>query len=244
MKLTVLGNNGPFPGAGGACSGYLIEEGATRLLVDCGSGVLANLQKLMGIEMLDAVILTHLHSDHFADMLVLRYAVQIKRKRGQMDKYVRVYAPSEPASERLGLEAKDAFELGTIDEATVLAFNGLKVSFREMRHPVKTFAVAFENGTKRFVFSGDTSWTESIIDFCRGADVAMLDAGLLSKDKTDDDVPHLTAAECGTVAARAGVKKLLLTHFWPEYDRKQLLSEAKQGFDKVELTELMKSYEI
>jgi ribonuclease BN (tRNA processing enzyme) len=82
MKLTILGNNGPFPGAGGACSGYLLSNEKCNILLDCGNGVLSNLQKLIPLKMLDAIILTHLHSDHISDMMVLRYAIQIKNKRG------------------------------------------------------------------------------------------------------------------------------------------------------------------
>lgn len=82
MKLTVLGNNGPFPSPGGACSGYLLEEDSTKILIDCGNGVLSNLQKICPFEDLSAIILTHLHSDHISDLMVLRYAVQIKNARG------------------------------------------------------------------------------------------------------------------------------------------------------------------
>jgi ribonuclease BN (tRNA processing enzyme) len=87
MKLTVLGNNGPFPSAGGACSGYLITEGDKNILIDCGNGVLANLQRFIPIEELDAIILTHLHSDHMSDMMILRYALQIKMNRGAKTNY-------------------------------------------------------------------------------------------------------------------------------------------------------------
>ena len=68
MKLTVLGNNGPFPSAGGACSGYLLTNGQTKILIDCGNGTLSNLQKITGLESLDAIIMTHLNSDHSSDM--------------------------------------------------------------------------------------------------------------------------------------------------------------------------------
>ena len=81
MKLTILGNNGPFPAAAGACSGYLLRHNGKNILIDCGNGVLANLQRFIHFEELDAIVLTHLHSDHVSDMNVLRYALQIKRKR-------------------------------------------------------------------------------------------------------------------------------------------------------------------
>jgi len=95
----------------------------------------------------------------------------------------------------------------------VLKFGNLEISFAVMKHPVKCFGVSVYNGSKRFVFSGDTAWDQNIIEFSRGADLVMLDAGLLSKDKKSDNVPHLTARECGLVAKEAGVSMLLLTHF-------------------------------
>ena len=258
MKLTILGNNGPFPSAGGACSGYLVREGPVNILIDCGNGVLSNLQKYIRFEELDAIILTHLHSDHMSDMMVLRYAVQIKHKRGQFNGTMNVFAPSEPAVEYQRLET-DAFDLKPITQDLVLNYNvrghtspdnGLNVgecplltiSFMQMKHPVVDFAVSLESGGRRFVFSGDTSWTEKIISFAKDADLLMLDAGLLARDKTDNDVPHLTAEECGIIAREAGVKKLLLTHFWPEYDIGEILGEAKGNFKDVEPALLFQEY--
>lgn len=229
MKLTILGNNGPFPSAGGACSGYLVTEGDTRILIDCGNGVLANYQKFARIEDLSAVILTHLHSDHMSDMMVLRYALQIKKSRGADIELLKVYAPSEPAEEYNRLNIPDVYSLNPISEDTVLKFGNLEISFAVMKHPVKCFGVSVYNGSKRFVFSGDTAWDQNIIEFSRGADLVMLDAGLLSKDKKSDNVPHLTARECGLVAKEAGVSKLLLTHFWPEDDVSNHLAEAKEN---------------
>lgn len=244
MRLTILGNNGPFPSAGGACSGYLVTEGNKKILIDCGNGVLSNLQKFVKFEELDAIILTHLHSDHMSDMMVLKYAVQIKMNRGFNLKPLDVYAPSEPAEEYNRLDIKGVFSLSTITSDTVLNFENLKVTFSEMKHPVKCFAVSIDNGEKRFVFSGDTSWDKNIIEFFKGADLLMLDAGLLSKDKKSDNVPHLTARECGVVAKEAGALKLLLTHFWPEDDVINHLMEAKENFENVQIARLLHTYDV
>ena len=73
MKLTVLGCNGPYPAPGGACSGYLLQEGDTGVLRDCGAGVLAQLEKHMPPQNLTAIVLSHLHYDHMSDMLPLIY---------------------------------------------------------------------------------------------------------------------------------------------------------------------------
>ncbi|RCX13481.1 ribonuclease BN (tRNA processing enzyme) [Anaerobacterium chartisolvens] len=244
MKLTVLGNNGPFPGAGGACSGYLIQEGGVNILLDCGNGVLGNLQKFISLKELDAIILTHLHSDHISDMMVLRYWVQIKKNRGEINSPIKVFAPNEPADELARLDIKGIFELETVSEDTELSFGGLDITFSPMKHPIKCYAVSIKNESRHFVFSGDTAWNTNIIDFSKNADVIMLDSGLLARDKASNDVPHLTAGECGLVAAQAGAKRLLLTHFWPEYDLNELLEEAKQSFQNTQLAQLLGVYEI
>jgi ribonuclease BN (tRNA processing enzyme) len=244
VYVTVLGNNGPFESAGGACSGYLIREGGNNLLVDCGNGVLSNLQKFIKIEDINAIILTHLHSDHMSDMMVLRYAVDIKIKKGMMNKPIKVYLPDQPADEYKRLNIKGIFEIEPISENLVLEFGSIKVTFKEMKHPVKCYGVSIYNGEKRFVFSGDTSWTQNIIDFAIKCDALMLDAGLLSTQKTSDDVPHLTARECGMVAKEAGAKKLLLTHFWPEGGSFEHVKEARENFENTEATVILATYEI
>lgn len=241
MKLTVLGNNGPFPAAGGACSGYLLQSGSTSIMIDCGNGTLSNLQKVIGIDKLDAIILTHLHSDHISDMHVLKYAIQIKRKHGSIDSLLKVFAPPEPAQEFARLDEKDAFILEPIFENTKLEIGDMRLSFTQMKHPYLDYAVSVECGGKRFVFSGDASWTDSIIDFAGKADLLMLDAGLLEKDYIEG-AAHMTAAQCGMVAASAGAKGLLLTHFWPEYDINELLAEARANYPGAEATVIMKEY--
>lgn len=243
MKLTILGNNGPFPAPGGACSGYLLTNGSTKVMIDCGNGTLANLQKIMRFEDLDAIILTHLHSDHTSDMNVLKYAIQIKRNRGIINKLLKVYAPPEPAEEFARIDAKDAFVLESISDKTRLVIGDMEISFAEMKHPYKDYAVSVKCGGKKFVFSGDTSWTDNLIEFAKGADLLMLDAGLIEKDYSDG-APHMTAAQCAKAASLAGAGKLLLTHLWPDYDPKDLLNEAQAVFSDTEVAMIMKEYEV
>lgn len=244
MKLTVLGNNGPFPSAGGACSGYLITEGDKNILIDCGNGVLANLQRFIPIEELDAIILTHLHSDHMSDMMILRYALQIKMNRGAKLSPIEVYAPNQPQEEYNRMDIPEVFNLKHITPDLVLNYGDMKVEFKEMVHPVTSYALSIISRGKKFVFSGDTSWNDNIIEFSKDADIIMLDAGLLSKDKKSDNVPHLTARECGIVAQKANAKRLLLTHFWSEDNTADHIREASENFPKAELAEILKSYNV
>ncbi len=242
MKLTILGNNGPFPAAGGACSGYLLRHGDKNILLDCGNGVLANLQKHIEIENIDAVILTHLHSDHISDMMVLRYAIQIKRKNGFPIDILDVYAPDEPEGEYGRLDDKAAFNLRPINDDSEIVIGDIKLRFRKTKHPYKCYAVSARADGKKLVYSGDTAWDEGLTDFFMDSDVIMLDSGLLSKDKKDDSAVHMTAEECGIMACRSNAGKLILTHFWPGYEINELVDEAKTKFNNVAAAHIGHSY--
>src|SRR5688572_2337905 len=75
MRLTVLGKSPSWQDAGGACSGYLIEENGTTVLLDCGNGVFAKLRERIDYIDLDAVVISHLHADHFLDLVPYSYAL-------------------------------------------------------------------------------------------------------------------------------------------------------------------------
>src|SRR3712207_5786011 len=75
MRLTVLGKSPSWQDAGGACSGYLVEEGDTALLVDCGNGVFSKLRPFRDYVDGDAVVISHLHADHFLDLVPYSYAL-------------------------------------------------------------------------------------------------------------------------------------------------------------------------
>lgn len=78
MKLHILGRNSGGPGPGGACSGYLVQSGNGNILLDCGPGIIGRLQQIIPIDDLDAIIITHLHADHFLDLIPLAYLLMDK----------------------------------------------------------------------------------------------------------------------------------------------------------------------
>src|SRR6188508_3528694 len=75
MRLTVLGKSPSWQDAGGACSGYLLEEEGTSLLLDCGNGVFSKLRRHVDYVDVDAVVISHLHADHFLDLVPFSYAL-------------------------------------------------------------------------------------------------------------------------------------------------------------------------
>ncbi|NLK51079.1 MAG: hypothetical protein GX295_01340 [Syntrophomonadaceae bacterium] len=75
MRITVLGCWSPYPRAGGACPGYLLEFFDYRLLLECGNGSFSHLQAVTDFRTLDGAIITHFHEDHAADLFCLRHAL-------------------------------------------------------------------------------------------------------------------------------------------------------------------------
>ncbi len=244
MKITVIGNCGPYPGAGRACSGYLVESRGTRILLDCGSGVLGKLQNYCNLDDITHIILSHLHYDHMGDMMVLRYSIEGKAKRGRKLRPVKLYLPPEPKDVYEKLISKDVFDYSVITEGLSIDIGGLEVSFAKVNHPITCYATRIQQDSKVFVYSGDTSYAKSLVEIARNAEILLCDAGLLSKDNKSQDAPHLTAYEAGVTAREANVKRLLLTHFWPEDHTGMHLEEAGKNFPDAELAIEGRSYEI
>ena len=218
MKLTVLGCNGPFPAAGGACSGYLLEMGGSRVLLDCGTGVLGALTAILPPEQLDAVVLSHLHYDHMSDMLPLIYRMQ-GRKR------LTVCAPTEPSRTR-GL-LSDAFEMRDLAEECCIG--GFRLRAMPVRHPVQAFAVRLEAEGKAFCYTGDTNTCEGLADFIRGCDLLLADA-CLTEALWAENKPQLSARLAAELARDAGARQLILTHFNPDIDQETLSREARRVY--------------
>lgn len=236
MILTILGNNGPFPAAGGACSGYLLESDSreTRILIDCGTGSLANLNKYYKPHELNAIVLSHLHFDHMSDMLPMKYQLDMSPIVS-----LPVYAPDAPA------QAVNALHGGKLDlyPAEDVTIGEMRVSFLPAVHPVKANCVCVQCDGQKFVFTGDTNENPPLELFADGADLLLADAGFLEKDWLAGK-PHLSALKCGELARNVGAKQLVLTHLNPNYNPADLLAEARTAYPNAELAEIGRRFAI
>ena len=223
MKLTILGANGPYPAADGACSGYLLlsDSGNTRLLLDCGTGSLAALVGILPVDELTGVVLSHLHFDHMSDMLPMQYALQFSPRETALP----VIAPDAPRPVRALLEAP-CYDLFLPEDRQI---GEMRLSFIPAVHPVPSVSVCVECDGARFVYTGDTNHNPALELFADGADLLLADAGLSSADWSAK-APHLSAAMCGELAHSARAKALLLTHLNPKYDPEALLAEARASY--------------
>ena len=218
MILTVLGTNGPFPAAGGACSGYLLssDSGDTRILIDCGSGVLGRLAEVCPLEKLSAAVLSHLHYDHMSDMLPMQYALDFHGIQS-----LRVLCPETPAKAR-GLLSGGRMDLFGMNDIQI---GEMKLEFLRVCHPVECYAVRVICDGATFVYTGDTNQCDALPLFADGADLLLADAGFLKESWTPQK-PHMCAEMCALLARETRAAKLLLTHINPLLDAEALLDEA------------------
>jgi len=243
MKLTVLGNNGTYPKVNGACSAYLISEGTYNLLIDVGNGSLAKLQNVCDLSSINTIILSHLHFDHFADIIPLRYALETRRSKGETIQPVHVYLPSAPRWLMRELSANDVFTLHQIQDRFQVTDGPLTMMFRKVVHTVPSYAVRIENGSNSFVYSSDTAVCDSLVSVAKDADVFLCESSYIGEDASQAG-HHLSALSAGYIASTAQVRRLLLTHLPNDCEVHQIVREAALVFSNVQTTELLASYMI
>ncbi|MDX9784505.1 MAG: MBL fold metallo-hydrolase [Spirochaetia bacterium] len=228
FSLTVIGHWGAYPSRGEATSCYLLQAEDTSVLLDCGSGALSVLQEHMSLAAVDAVILSHYHADHIADLGCLQYAARIDTDLKRRMKPLRVYGHSQYAfTERLSYE--DCVLGTTYDRNSVLEIGPFRFSFAPTTHPDPCFAVRAECGAASLVYSGDTEPCWELVPFAEGANVLLCETSLY--DLYKGKIPgHMSAGEAGELALAAGVGKLVATHLphWGVHN--DLLEQAKAAF--------------
>jgi ribonuclease BN (tRNA processing enzyme) len=258
IRLTILGKSPSWQDRDGACTGYLVEREGFSLLIDCGSGVFAKLRSHHDYSLIDAVIVTHLHADHTLDLVPFAYALTVGPIL-RTDRPV-LHAPpgARAAWRRLcgawGSETliEDAFDLREYDPARELAVGDLRVRFQPVPHYVTTYALELRGAGERpkLVFSADCGPNDELVEFARGADLLLIEATRLDGAERGDEDPdeppgHLTAANAGEIGHRAGVGRLVLTHFSDQLDPAQIRAQAQAAFGgAIELAAEGESYEI
>jgi ribonuclease BN (tRNA processing enzyme) len=243
MKLLVLGCSGSGPGPSSPASGYLVEAGDVRLVLDLGNGTVGALQRHLDPWRLDAVAFSHLHPDHCADFSALvvhrRYHPFAPADAGRLpvfapadapDRFAAAYAPS--SAERAETDLTDAFDFHA--HAPAVTIGDVTLRTAAVDHPCEAYALRVEHGGRSLVYSGDTGPCEGLVELARGADVLLCEATWPHVTSVWDEPPtgvHLSGRQAGDHATAAGVGRLLLTHVPPWFDADELRTEAEAAFD-------------
>jgi ribonuclease BN (tRNA processing enzyme) len=241
LTLTVLGCDGSYASAGGACSGYLVRSAATTLWLDAGPGTLANLQRHIDLDELDGVVLSHAHPDHWVDVLpfhnVARY---IKPRRG-----LPVWSPArvrELAGEVNG-SLGPAFAWEAISSRDTVTVGDLTLTFSRTDHPGETLAVRVDGDGGSLGYSADTGPGWSLSELGAGLDLALCEATLRPEDERK--VQHLSARQAAASARAAAVGHLVLTHLQPGLDVESSRADATAVFPgPVSVAAIDDTYEI
>jgi ribonuclease BN (tRNA processing enzyme) len=229
MRLTVIGCSGSHPGPDSACSSYLIEHEGFRLLLDLGNGALGELQRHVDPRDIDALFLTHLHGDHWLDLVPLAH-VRRHHPDGRVPKPLRVFAPTSERDRVTGAFGRanldDVFAFETARDTDVGPF---AVHVIRTKHPVETHAVKLAARGHTLVYTADTGWFPELVGFARGADLLLAEAGFVDSAANANGV-HLTATQAGDLAKAANVARLVITHVAPWHDAAAQARKAEAAF--------------
>jgi ribonuclease BN (tRNA processing enzyme) len=225
LSVTVLGCDGSYPGPGGAGTGYLVRCGTTKVWMDAGPGTLANLQKHVDIEDLDAAVISHQHPDHWSDLDHFAVAARYIVPRPPLP----VYAPDGLKEwMRVGPAAVEALEWRLIADGDAVMLGEMRFSFTQTDHPVTTLAARVDGRGRSLGYSADSGPNWGLPALGSGLNLALCEATFLSD--VEGSIPHMSAREAGRTARDAAVERLVITHLWPRVDRDAAKAEAEAAF--------------
>jgi len=249
MRVTVLGSGTAVPEPDRFPAGYLVEHAGRHALVDLGPGVLRRLaQAGVGAERIDTVLLTHYHTDHCADVAALLFALRGRTFAGRpplrivgaeglralVARLTEAWPWLEPRGYTLELDeiAPGSTEvIGLRVEAIAIEHTAQSLGYR-LRSPDGALAA----------FSGDAIECDALVPLAADADLFVCDSAFPSASPGDG---HMTPVQAGRTARRAGVRRLCLTHFYPECRGHDLVAEARAEFDgEVEMARDLQSFEL
>jgi ribonuclease BN (tRNA processing enzyme) len=229
VKVTVLGSCGAWPEPGRACSGYLVEHDGFRLVLDLGFATLPRLLAHCPGGAVDAVVITHRHSDHCVDLNGL---LRVRHHGERALPRIPLLCPPDVAELVDRLEPRPRLaELFDIHELPgTLRVGPFRVDGIALPHHVPNAGVRLTTADRSLAYTGDTGPDPALAELGAGVDLYVMEATLQAEPEPGEPRNLLTAAEAGRFARLAGAKRLLLTHFWPGSDRGVSLRQAAAEF--------------
>lgn len=231
LTLIPVGTGGAYSRQGEAQSCYLVRTPHHRVVFDLGSGAFNRLQAQCPPEELDAIVITHAHPDHCADLLALRVYLMIGPGRGAR---IRLLTPPGLVGQLAALTGPEAwddvFAVEELREGETTLGDGLVMRAAEVPHIPPTHALRIDYDGRSVVYGADCADNEALVELARDCDVLLLECSLGPQAVPPGGPPHLGAREAAGIAARAGARRLLLTHIYPEHSREQTVTLARRHF--------------
>lgn len=241
MRLLILGKSPSWQDADGACAGYLLEHAGFTTLIDCGNGVFSKLRRFHDYTRVDAVVISHLHADHFLDLVPYAYALTYTaRSVGNIAPPRLLTPPGGIQTLRSVLSAwksdeliDNAFQVAEYDASTPQTLGPLHFTFRCVPHFTETYAmrITTADGGGELCYGADCGPASDLVDLAACADLLLCEA-TLEQPEPRGPRGHLTPREAGAQAKAARVKRLVLTHLSDERDVLLARNEAAAAFGK------------
>jgi ribonuclease BN (tRNA processing enzyme) len=230
VKITVLGSCAAWPEPGRACSGYLVEHDGFRLVLDLGFATLPRLLRHCPNGTVDAVVVTHRHSDHCVDLNGL---LRVRHYGERALPRIPLLCPPDVASLVDSLEPQprlaDLFDIHDLPGSHRLG--PFRLDAVALTHHVPNAGVRLTTANRTLAYTGDTGPDPKLAELGADADLYIMEATLQAEPAPGEPRNLLTAREAGHWATAAGARRLLLTHFWPGSDRGVSLRQAAETFD-------------
>jgi ribonuclease BN (tRNA processing enzyme) len=233
MRLTVLGGGGAYPTPERGCSGYLIAHGDFLLLIDPGYATVPELLKNFSAADVDAVLITHSHADHCADLNPL---LRVRHLSGHPPPALPVFALSGAADAVLALDgpmlsAGADYTRHDFNAGDAYAIGPFQVTTRSLQHFVPNVGVRLDVGGASLAYTGDGGADPQVVDLASGASLLLAEA-TFPEDVPEASVGHLSSArQAGDHATAAHVGELVLTHLWPGVQPDAAAEAARRTFD-------------
>jgi ribonuclease BN (tRNA processing enzyme) len=238
MRLRTVGSSPSVPRPGRACSCYLVRTREAAVLFDLGSGALGNLQLTIDYPQIDAVVVSHMHADHFIDVIPLRYGLTY----GPLMREDRMPIWLPPGGSAIlrklcsvfvrdgrGDFLDEVFVLQEYDPSEPLEINDLRLTFRPTVHYIEAYSIRAACGASSITYSGDTAPCASVVEHARGCSLFLCEA-TLGLGTEEGARGHSSAREAGEMARHAGAQRLALTHYGTTHAPGELLEAAQSTF--------------
>lgn len=242
MKVTILGTGTFYVSKEHSGPAYLLEADGKKILIDCGPGTLMRLSDLgLKPQDIDYVFISHFHADHTSDLFAFQMSFRLDDffSDGKENKVPTIFGPSgiEDFTKKLSyiyeLHAFDNYDkIKYVPYRPEINLGNIKVAVFPVEHiafgvSAKAYAIRFECDGKVFAFSGDSVKCQGLYNVCENADLFICDA---SYEKGGSNKAHMDTLQAGDIADKSKVKKLALTHFYPQTDSIDLAAEIAEKY--------------
>lgn len=233
MKITILGSGTAAPRIKRNMSGYLLETDSKKILIDSGAGTIRQLLKIK-TSLLDInhIFYTHFHNDHINDLPAIIFSNNYGNFR---KKTLNLYGP-KGFKKYYGILMEKILNVGRLHykinikemkDNSKVKINNITISSKRTKHTENSVAYRVESNNKAIVYTGDTDFSNKIVEIAKNADLLILECSFPDEKKTKG---HLTPSLAGTIARKAKVKKLVLTHFYPECDLVDIKAQCSKEY--------------